>query len=230
MGSTVRFTSNGDTADGYLAVPESGSGPGVMVVQEWWGVVPQIQRVCDRLAAEGFVALVPDLYHGDIAEHTEMDRAGELSTRLTTEQAARDLRGAIDFLLAHDAVQGETVGVLGFCMGGMVALLVGAREGDTIGAVSAWYGAPLGDNGPDWSGLSAPVRGHFAGNDDFFPPDAVKALEAQLQGLGKDVVFEVHQGAGHAFGNEDDALGTYDKDLTATAWAATVAFLHEQLG
>ncbi len=229
MGATVRFASNGDTAEGYLAVPESGSGPGVMVMQEWWGLVPQIQRVCDRLAAEGFVALAPDLYRGDIAEHTEMDKAGEMMATLPMDRAARDMGGAADYLLALPAVQSDKIGVLGYCMGGMLALLVTAQQGDKIGASAPYYGAPLGDGAPDWSGLTAPVRGHFAGNDDFFAPDAVLALEAQLKALGKDVEFEVHPGAGHAFTNEENVFGTYDADLSARLWASTVAFLHERL-
>src|SRR4051812_34980022 len=100
MGETVTFTSNGDTVEGYLAVPDSGIGYGVMVVQEWWGLVPQIKRTCDRLAAEGFVALAPDLFRGDIAEHTEMDKAAELMTTLPPDRAARDMEGAIDYLRA----------------------------------------------------------------------------------------------------------------------------------
>lgn len=230
MGATTRFTSNGDTADGYLAVPESGRGPGVIVVQEWWGLVPQIQRVCDRLAEAGFVALAPDLFHGEIAQHTEMDRASHLMSTLPIDRAARDMGGAVDFLLANDAVTGDKVGVFGFCMGGMLALVLAAREGDKIGAAAPWYGAPLGDDPPDWSGLTAPVRGHYGGSDDFFAPGAVRALEAQLQDMGKDVVFEIHPGAGHAFGNEENALGTYDAELTDRTWASTLAFLHEKLG
>jgi carboxymethylenebutenolidase len=230
MGDNVRFASNGDIAKGYLALPDSGHGPGVMVVQEWWGLVPQIQRVCDRLADEGFVALAPDLYHGEIAEHTEMDKAGELASKLPMDRAARDMGAAVDYLRGHDGVPTEKVGVVGFCMGGMLALLVAAQQGDKIGAVAPYYGAPLGDNAPDWSGLTAPVRGHFAGADDFFPPDAVRALEGELKALGKDVEFEIHPGAGHAFTNEENALGTYDPDLSAKVWASTVAFLHERLG
>jgi len=230
MGETVSFASNGDTAQGYLALPASGTGPGVMVVQEWWGLVPQIKRVCDRLAAEGFVALAPDLFRGDIAEHTEMDKAAQLMTTLPMDRAARDMGGAVDFLRGHSAVQGDKVGVVGFCMGGMLTLVVAAQQGDKIGAVAPYYGAPLGDGGPDWSGLTAPVRGHFAAIDDHFPPGPVKALEAQLRDMGKDVEFEVHAGSGHAFTNEENVFGTYDADLTAKTWAATVGFLHDRLG
>ena len=229
MGTTVRFASNGDTAEGYLALPDSGSGPGVIVVQEWWGLVPQIKRVCDRLAAEGFVALAPDLYRGDIAEHTEMDKAAQLMTTLPMDRAARDMGGAVDFLLAHAAVTGDKVGVVGYCMGGMLTLVVAAQQGDKIGAAAPYYGAPLGDDPPDWSKLTAPVRGHFGGADDFFPPAGVQALEKELQGMGKDVVFEMHDGAGHAFTNDANVFGTYDEDLSAETWAKTVTFLHDTL-
>src|SRR3954471_3148124 len=162
MGETVSFRSNGDQASGYLAVPSAGSGPGVLVIQEWWGLVPWIKSVCDRLATEGFVALAPDLYHGDIAEHTEMDKAAHMMTTLPMDRAARDMAGAIAFLRDHDAVQNPRIGVVGFCMGGMLTLLIAAQQGDAIGAAAPFYGAPLGDNAPDWSGLTAPVRGHFA--------------------------------------------------------------------
>ncbi|HUI47453.1 MAG TPA: dienelactone hydrolase family protein [Acidimicrobiia bacterium] len=229
MGEMVTFVSNGDTPQGYLALPAGGTGPGVLVTQEWWGLVPQIKRVCDRLAAVGFVAFAPDLYRGEIAEHTEMDKAGRLMSTLPLDRAARDLGGAIDFLRAHDAVSSDKVGVLGYCMGGMLTLLVAAQQGDKIGAAAPYYGAPLGNGAPDWSGLTAPVRGHFADHDDFFPPDAIRALEAELRGMGKDVAFEIHPGTGHAFTNEENALGTYDADASAKCWQSTVAFLHEHL-
>jgi carboxymethylenebutenolidase len=226
----VEFASNGDTAQGYLALPSSGTGPGVMVVQEWWGLVPQIKKVCDRLADDGFVALAPDLYHGDIAEHTEMDKADRLMSTMPMDRVARDMGAAVDFLRRHSAVQGDKVGVVGFCMGGMLTLLVAAQQGDKIGAAAPYYGAPLGDSAPDWSGLTAPVRGHFADRDDFFPPEAVRELELQLRVMGKDVEFEIHPGCGHAFANEENPLGTHDPDLATMCWSATVAFLHERLG
>ncbi|MEA2146566.1 MAG: carboxymethylenebutenolidase [Solirubrobacteraceae bacterium] len=230
MGSTVRFASNGETVEGYLAVPDSGDGPAVIVVQEWWGLVPQIQQVCDQLAAEGFYALAPDLYHGDIAEHTEMDKAGHLMATLPIDIAARDMLGAVDYLLAHAGVRGDKVGVVGYCMGGMLALVLAAKGGDKIGAAAPYYGAPLGDDPPDWSNLTAVVRGHFGGADDFFPAPAVQALEKELQGVGKDVVFEMHEGAGRAFTNDSNVFGTYDEDLSAETWAKTVTFLHDTLG
>jgi len=229
MGEMIEFAVNGTSARGYLAVPETGSGPGVVVLQEWWGLNPQIKGVADLLAAEGFVALAPDLYHGELAGHDEMDKAGELMTTLPPERAARDMSGAITALLDHAAVTGEGVGVVGFCMGGMLTLMIAALEGDRVIAAAPYYGAPLGDGGPDWSNLSAKVEGHFAENDDFFGPEPVKALEAELQAMGKDVTFTVHDGTGHAFANEENALGTYDAQAAALAWADTLELFRTSL-
>lgn len=226
---TIEFASNGSTASGYLAVPDSGSGAGVIVLQEWWGLVPQIRRVCDRLAGEGFVALAPDLYHGELAAHDEMDKAGHLMSSLPMDRAARDMSGAVTALLADDCVTGQSVGVVGFCMGGMLTLLLAANEGSRIAAAAPFYGAPFGDGAPDWSGLNAVVRGHVAANDDFFPPASFAALETELRGLGKDVSFTVHPGTGHAFANEDNALGTYDQAAADVAWAATLELLRTHL-
>jgi carboxymethylenebutenolidase len=230
VGETIEFPSNGGATDGYLATPAQTPAPGVVVVQEWWGLVPQIQRTCDRLAEAGFVALAPDLFHGDIAEHTEMDLAAELMNTLPPDRAARDMGAAVDALLANPDVDGDSVGVVGFCMGGMLALVLAAQQGDRVGAVVPFYGAPLGDGAPDWSGLSAPVLGHYAEEDAFFPVDAVLALGEELADLGKDVTFVMYPGLGHAFGNEENALGTYDADATAQAWARTLDFLHARLG
>lgn len=225
----IEFATNGTSAAGYLAIPDAGSGPGILVVQEWWGLVPQIKGACDRLAAEGFVALAPDLYHGEIAGHTEMDKAAELMTALPLDRAASDMSAAIDYLLAHDAVEGQQVGVVGFCMGGMLTLVIAAQEGDRIGAAVPFYGAPLGDAEPDWSGLTAPVLGHFAEGDAFFPATAVLDLESRLREMGKDVSFTMYPGTGHAFANETNALGTYDPDATVQAWLRTLEFLRSTL-
>jgi carboxymethylenebutenolidase len=229
MGEQVEFAVGGDRAAGYLAVPDAGSGPGILVVQEWWGLVPQIKNVCDRLAEEGFVALAPDLYHGELAGHAEMDKAAELMNALPLDHAARDMSAAIDFLLGHEAVEGEQVAVVGFCMGGMLTLVIAAQEGGRIGAAVPFYGAPLGDAEPDWSNLSAPVLGHFAEGDDFFPAAAVLDLEARLRDMGKDVSFTMYPGTGHAFANETNQLGTYDPDASVQAWLRTLEFLRSTL-
>lgn len=232
MAQDVEFgCPGGGTAGGYLATATSGSGPGVLVIQEWWGLVPQIKAVCDRLAGEGFTALAPDLYHGDVAEHTEMDKAGELMTKLPMDRAANDMTGAIDFLREHQAVAGDKVGVVGFCMGGMLTFVIAAIQGDKIGAAVAFYGAPLDpSSAPDWSGLSAPVLAHAAEKDSFFPPQAIEDLAATLRDMGKDVTVEVYPGTGHAFANEHDPLKTYDAEAADLAWSRTLAFLRSNLG
>lgn len=229
MAETVEFASNGTTASGYLALPSSTPALGVLVLQEWWGLNPQIKGVADRLSGEGFVALAPDLYHGELAEHDEMDKAAHLMTALPIDRAARDMGGAVDYLLAHDAVRGAKVGAIGFCMGGVMTLLVSALQADKIGAAVPFYGAPLGESEPDWSGLTAPVLGHYAENDDFFPPSAVEELAAKLRGLGNDVTIHVYPGTGHAFLNETNPMGTYNPDAAKTAWDRSIAFLRENL-
>lgn len=229
MGEMIDFAAAGQQARGYLGIPESGSGPGVMVIQEWWGLVPQIKRICDSLAEAGFVALAPDLYRGELAQHDEMDKANHLMTSLDQQRAANDMSGAITALLDLEAVTSTSVGVVGYCMGGMLALVIAANEGDRVGCVAPFYGAPLGDDGPDFNGLTAKVAGHFAEKDDFFPPEAVKGLEKKLIEMGKDVSFTVHPGTGHAFTNEDNPLGTYDAQLSATTWQTTVDLFKSEL-
>ena len=230
MGDMVEFKSNGDTARGYLAVPSSGSGPGVIVVQEWWGLNPQIKGVADRLAKEGFVALAPDLYRGELAQHDEMDKAGQLMASMPMDRAARDMTGAVDFLAGHDAVTGDGLGAIGFCMGGGLVMMLGCLRPDRIKAVVPFYGVVgFDDDGhPDWSKLEAPVQGHYGETDGFFPAEKAKALEDGLRGLGKDATIHVYPG-GHAFANENDPLGTYDDELAAQAYERARTFLHEQL-
>jgi carboxymethylenebutenolidase len=230
MGEMIEFASNGATASGYLATPERIPAPGILVLQEWWGLVPQIKATCDRLTETGFVALAPDLFHGEIAEHTEMDRAGELMNALPSDRAARDMGAAVDALLANPNVSGDSVGVVGFCMGGMLAMVVAAQQADKIGAAVAYYGAPIGEDAPDWSGLTAPVLGHLAENDGFFPLDACLALGEALEAEDKDITFVVYPGRDHAFANEEDPIGSYDADAAQQAWARTIDFLHSELG
>lgn len=230
MGTNVEFASNGNTAAGYLALPETGSGPGVIVVQEWWGLDSGIVEMADRLATAGFVALAPDLYHGELAGHTEMDRAAELMTSMPPDRAGRDMSGAVDYLSDHDATTGDGIGVVGFCMGGLLTFVLAALRPDKVKAAVPFYGFPQGDDQPDYTQIAAVIRGHMAEHDDFFPPDAAKALESELQQMGVDCELTVHAGSGHAFMAPHNALGTQDQDLYDKIWPQVTAFLHEQLG
>jgi carboxymethylenebutenolidase len=223
----VTFASNGHTAHGYLALPAGGRGPGVVVIQEWWGLTSHIVDVTNRLAAEGFVALAPDLYGG--ATTHDADEAGKLMQELPVDQAARDLGGAVDYLLGHDAVTSSTVGAVGFCMGGGFVLVLAAQQGDKVGAAVPFY-AVLSEQYPSFENLSAPVLGHFGERDDFQSTEAVHELAATIEkqsGRRPDVRFYP---AGHAFFNDENHLGTYDPKQAAKAWDATVAFLRAQLG
>src|SRR4029077_15387805 len=132
MAVSVEFKSNGSTASGYLVKPASGSGPGVLVIQEWWGLDSGIKETADRLGAAGFVALAPDLYHGELAGHDEMDKAARLMQSLPPERAARDMSGAVDYLASHPAVTSDGIGVMGFCMGGMLSFIIAANRPDRI--------------------------------------------------------------------------------------------------
>jgi carboxymethylenebutenolidase len=230
MGTMVDFASNGNTASGYLALPGSGNGPGVIVVQEWWGLDSGTKEMTDRLAAAGFVALAPDLYHGELAGHTEMDKAGELMSSLPADRAARDMSGAVDYLADHDATTGDGIGVMGFCMGGLLTFVLAALRPDRIKAAVPFYGFPQGDGQPDYSKIEAAIQGHMAEHDDFFAPDAAKALEQHLLDLGKDVTITVYPGSGHAFMAPHNALGTQDQALYDRIWPVATQFLHDHLG
>ena len=228
MGSMTSWNGGATAGTGYLAVPEGGSGPGVIVIQEWWGLVPHIVDVCDRFAAEGFVALAPDLYDGD--RTTEPDEAGKLMMTMNLGAAVERMSGAVDHLRSLDAVTSTGVGVTGFCMGGGLALLLACRRPDAVVACAPYYGViPWPDAEPDWSALAAEVRGHFAGDDSMFPPDKVADLERRLRELGKTVQLRVHPGTDHAFFN-DTRPEVYDAEASAEAWADTVAFLRRTLG
>jgi carboxymethylenebutenolidase len=224
-GEMVEFESNGGTARGYLAAPESGGGPGVVVLQEWWGLVPHIEDVCDRFAAEGFVALAPDLYHGE--QTRSPDEAGKLMMALDIARAEKDMRGAVEFLLSRAGVRGESVGTVGFCMGGVLSLYA-ASKNRRVGACVVFYGIhPKVE--PDLESLRAPVLGIYAEKDQSVPPAAARALEERLKALGKGAEFHVYPGTDHAFFN-DTRPEVHDAKAAADAWRRTLDFLRRHLG
>lgn len=228
MGEMVEFASNGSTVGGYLARPDVGAGLGLVVIQEWWGLVDHIKDVCDRFAAEGFTALAPDLYHGQ--KTPEPDEAGKLMMALDIEGAARDLTGAVEFLAGHEAVRGQGVGVVGFCMGGGLTLWLATICPGQVHAAVAFYGViPWSAAQPDWSKLEAAVQGHYAENDESAGPDSVRALEAQLKEAGRDVEMFIYPGTGHAFFN-DTRPDAYDEDAARQAWIRTLEFFRKHLG
>jgi carboxymethylenebutenolidase len=222
----VEFQSNGDTATGYLAIPESGSGPGLIVLQEWWGMDDSVKRYADRFAEAGFIALAPDLYHGETTE--QPDEAEQKMMAMNMDQTVKDMRGAVDFLKQQDGVEGDGVGAVGFCLGGGLAVWAASEHDDVNAVVTYYYVMPHGK--PDFSKVNAPVLGHFGTNDDFVPVDDAKALEKELNDAGADAQFEFYEGAGHAFANDHDRLGTYDEEKSDSAWQKTVDFFKRHLG
>lgn len=220
------FPSNGGRAHGYLAVPASGSGPGVVVIQEWWGLTDHIAGIADRLAGEGFVALAPDLFGGRVAHDGE--EAGRLMQELPVDEAVQDLTGAVDHLLGLDSVTSSTVGAIGFCMGGGFVLQLAAQEGDRISAAVPFYG--VGAAVPDtYTGVRAAVQGHYGERDEAYPVDRARAQERQIREESGAPVQFFYYPAGHAFHNDEDLIGTYDRDAATTAWNRAVAFLREHV-
>jgi carboxymethylenebutenolidase len=223
MGDMVSFKSNGGTAGGYLASPASGRGPGVLVIQEWWGLIPQVKGVADMFAREGFNALAPDFYHGKSAQIGEPDKAQKLMMELNIEQAARDARGAARFLASQPNTSSTKVGVIGFCMGGMLALLTGTVASDLVGAVVDCYGVPPRQR-PDYSKLKGiPVLGIFGGRDEHVM-HALPGLEADLKAAAVPFEKVVYPNADHAFLNEQRA-DAYRPDDAQDAWPKIMSFL-----
>ena len=221
-GSMVKFPSNGGTTDAYLATPASGKGPGVLVIQEWWGLVGHIKGLCDRFAAEGFTALAPDMYHGKTAD--EPDGAGKLFMALNIGQAEKDLKGAAAALAQHSST--TKLGTVGFCMGGQLALFA-ATLNPSIGATVDFYGIHPNVK-PDYSKLSGPVLGLFAEKDSFVTPATAKEVDAAIKKAGKQSEIHIYPGVDHAFFN-DERADVYDRAAAEDAWRRTLTFFRQHL-
>jgi carboxymethylenebutenolidase len=227
MGETITFTSNGGTASGYLSSPASGKGPGLVVIQEWWGLNAQIKGVADMFAREGFNALAPDFYHGKSARIGEPDAAQKLMMELDLDQAAKDARGAALYVASHPKTSGRKIGVIGFCMGGMLALMTGTVAPEVVGAIVDCYGVPPRKK-PDYAKLKGvPVLGIFGGKDEHLMR-ALPGLEADLAAAGVPFEKVVYPDADHAFLNEQRA-DAYRPDDAKDAWPRIIAFLKEHL-
>jgi carboxymethylenebutenolidase len=224
-GKMFEFSSNGSSAGGYLSKPESGQGPGVIVIQEWWGLVDHIKDVTDRFAREGFVALAPDLYHGKIARSP--DEAGKLLMALNIDHTEKDLRGAIQFVLAKQETNGKKVGIVGFCMGGQLSLYAACANAN-VGACVNFYGIHPNVH-PNIPNLQAPVLGFFAEKDGSVTPETARKLEAELKNAGKQAEFHIYPGAAHAFFN-DTRAGVYNAAYAKQSWERMLKFFRENLG
>lgn len=221
----IEFPINAHAAPGYLAQPADGQAhPGLVVIQEWWGLVPHIKDVAERFAREGFVALAPDLYHGQATD--EPDEARKLAMALDAQRAVQEIAAAARYLKKMQNVAPQKVGVVGWCMGGGLSLSTAAHHANLIGATVAFYGRPL--TAGDTAKLQVPVLGLYAEHDHGIPVEAVRAFEAEME--KQQVPHEVHiyRGASHAFFN-DTRPHIYQAAAAQDAWQKTLAWFGKYL-
>lgn len=224
MGERVTFPSNGHHTTGYFAAPAGGHGPGIVVIQEWWGLVPHIEDIADRFAKEGFCAIAPDLYHGKTTQSP--DEAGKMLMELDVPRAEREIRAAGDYLLARPECTSKTFGVVGFCMGGALAQHEATMNPDKVGAVVSFYGGFKKVATP-WENLQAPIILIYGEEDQGVPVQHGRELEQKLLELGKKVELVAYPGANHAFFN--DTKPNYKADAASDAWKRTVEFFRSNL-
>lgn len=207
--------------NGYLALPESGRGPGVLILHAWWGLNDFIKQLTDRFAQAGFVAFAPDLYHGRLA--VTQAEARRLSDELELEPGYADIRQSIDYLHSLDSLTTPALGAVGFSLGAFFAFEAALRQPDDIGAVVVFYGTRPGDYG---ASLAA-FQGHFAETDEFEPAADVQQLADSLQEAGRPVSFYTYPNTGHWFFEADQPA--YNPEASELAWQRTVDFLRETL-
>ncbi len=222
--STVHLSTPDGGTDAFVAWPSGGgSAAAVIVVHEWWGLDAQIEEIARRFARQGYVAIVPDLYHGKVAEDPET--AHELVRGLEDTRVMEELDAARSWLRGQPGRAKSRIGVVGFCVGGGIALRFALRGGDLAAAVM-FYGAPETD--PEkLAGLRTPLMGHFGGDDEGIGVDRVEAFRAALQKAGKKNELYVYTGAGHAFMH--GGRPSYHPDAARVAWARTLAFFQKYL-
>jgi carboxymethylenebutenolidase len=224
-GEMVTFPSDGSTAPGYLAKPAgNGPFPGVVVIQEWWGLEEHIKDVARRFADEGFVALAPDLYHGAVA--TEPDEARKLAMGMQLDVAMRDIQGAINYLKGRSEVGPKKIGVVGFCMGGSLTVRAAIRSSD-VGAAAPFYPGGIDNMFPDVDKINAPMFAAFGADDGGIPLDKVERFRELLKDQGKQAEVKVYQGAPHSFFN--DTRDSYRPAAAKDAWEHVTSLFRSSL-
>ena len=207
---------------GYLAVPEGGDVPGILVIHAWWGLTDFFRRVCDKLATAGFVALAPDLYNGKTA--STIDQAKRLRSQMKSAVVQKELKGAVDLLSTLFAVSGEKIGVLGFSLGAYWGMWLAIQRPREVAAVTAFYGSRKGN----YRKARATFQGHFAEDDVFEPLNEVRNMEAQIRRAGREITTHLYPGTKHWF-FEEDRPDAYNSEAAKLAWKRTIAFYHEKL-
>jgi carboxymethylenebutenolidase len=224
--SNVDLKVNGDNAYAFVAEPDDNARhPGIVLIQEWWGIEPHIRQLAQRLAAAGFVVAVPDLYHGKIA--TEPDEAQKMimMIRGNVERAAKEIIGALDTVKAMPNVEPKKLGLMGFCVGGFMAYYVASRYPD-LGAVVSFYGSGYDPTPEEVAKVNAPVLAFYGSRDQSVSLEQVRKIERMYKEAGKDITVKVYD-AGHAFLNPDHGMG--NEKAAAEAWPLAVNFLKQHL-
>ncbi len=222
----VLFDQKIDGPQGFFVRPDDDKTyPGLVLIQEWWGIEPHIRELANRLATEGFAVIVPDLYHGQIA--TEPDDAMKLvmMVRENFERALSEVKIATDQLLAMPNVSGK-IGIMGFCMGGTVTYKSVERD-SRFAAFSPWYAGGYAPTAEDVAKINAPVLAIYGENDGGIPIAQIKQIETLFADAGKKGDFRIYPNAGHAFNNPDH--GMYVEDAAKDAWARAVTFFKQHL-
>jgi carboxymethylenebutenolidase len=217
MGKLIEFAANDQTFTGYLAEPAQ-PGPSIIVIQEWWGLVGHIKSVCDRFAKAGFTALAPDFYHGKTT--AEPDEAGSMMMALNIPDAAHVIKAAANYL------KSDKVGVVGFCMGGQLALFAAGLE-PKIAACVNFYGIHPNVT-PDYSKFKCPVLGFFAEHDEYANTETINKLDQSLEEANVPHNFHTYPGTHHAFFN-DDRIEVYNRDAAEDSWQKMLDFFNTSL-
>jgi len=223
---TVRYKSGADEVSALLVTPEGkGPFPGVVVIQEWWGLNDWVKEQARALAKEGYVALAVDLYRGKVT--TKQEDAHQFMMGLPQDRAVADLIGGVTLLSARADVRKDRIGSVGWCMGGTYSLKLAVNE-PRLAAVVAYYGTPPTKE-DDIAKIKAPVLGNYGADDQGPAPDQVKAFEAAMKKAGKPIDVKMYAGAGHAFANVNNPWGGYREAAAKDAWERTVAFFAANL-
>ena len=222
----VTFTQGKTQVSGYLALPAGeGTHPGVIVIQEWWGLTDWVKQQADSLAKQGYVALAVDLYKGKVAYTQET--AHQLVSGLDEAEALTMLRAGADFLRGRSDVRAQALGSIGWCMGGKYSIRLAAAD-PGIRACVMYYGAPLTDEN-SIRAIQAAVLGNFGAEDKGPSPEQVRTFESALKKAGKKVNFKIYPGAGHSFANPNNPWGGYRESAARDAWTRTIAFFQKEL-
>jgi carboxymethylenebutenolidase len=223
MGTRIAFQRpDGKEASGYLAKTAAANAPGLVVIQEWWGVQEQIKGICDRFAAAGYDALAPDLYAGTVVPYHDVDAANrEMSSLDFLEATDQLVRGAAQYL----KLTGVNVGITGFCLGGAVTILAAIRVPEFAAGV-CFYGLPPATVVKP-ADIRIPLEGHFANQDDWCTPKAVDEFDAAVKAAGKSIEIYRYD-AQHGFMNEQ-RLQAHDRKAAEIAWERTLTFWKKHL-